>query len=508
MNPTRLLALCLTCTACVAFATNFVVRAKGASLAAILQAAMQESASLALARRVMQAQPESWHARSQDAEQLPDTDVVAVRAEWRRWQAQLPALSRSARRGSYDLILQRYHAARQAFWDAFSLANIHAMSLAFSDAELFLAQLRALFPPDNAPPDVPRLPEPDDMRRAYRTALYTTRTNWIAGLHCDAAQANALHTIFRARSLADHTTLLDHVATAAWPTVTLTWLGRVYQDLAWQEPYVFAYWYGWGNARALLGDRAGANHVWRAALRYFPDTLYVRYHFARTCGSTPEEHRRAIRQFEWITTATKDPLWRVKAYCHMARRYLACDDYAQALEAAQRAVATAQSFHEELAPWLIEAWRLQSTAWLRRGQPDQAAQALEQAVTTFPTHTALKRELADLLYGLALAHETNTSYAARAIQWYEKTLREAGESTDILGRQAQLLLLLGRAAEARNAAVRQLALDPSSPAALTTIGWTYVSDGDNATARIFFRKALDVNASYAPARDALAALPE
>lgn len=506
MSLSRGCTYLVLCGAVAASATNVTVRVRDASLAAIFQAAVQQSAALTVARRVMQREhPEAWGARPQDGE-AASADLVTVRAEWRRWQAALPTLTLSARRGAYDVLLQRYHAARQAFWDALTLGNIHALSLAFADTELFLAQLHSLFPPANAPPDVPTIPATDDLRRAYRATLYAYRTNWIAGLQCDAAQAQALRTILTARTLSTHTALLDHVATGAWPTVTLTWLGSVYRDLTWQEPYVFAYWYGCGNARALLGDRQGAHDTWRAGLRYFPDSLYLRYHLARTYGATPEEHRRAIRQFERIISATKDPAWRIKAWYHIARRHMENQEYTAALDAAQRAVSEAQPFKDEYGAWLLEARRLQSTAYLRLQQPDDAVRALEQAVNDLPSETELKRELADLLYGLATAHGTSTVYAAGALRWYERYVHDAGESTEALARTAHVLLLLGRPLEARNAAVRHLALAPQSPEALTTIGCTYVAEGDLATAKLFFRKALDVNPAYAPARNALAAL--
>jgi len=502
------LVLLATALALSARATNIAVRAQGASLAAILQAALQESAASAAMRRALQnAEAEPWRAGVQGAADEYTSAGVSSRAEWQRWQARLPRMTRSARRGSFDAVLQRYQAARQAFFDAFSMNTLHAMSLAFSDAELFLAQLRSLYPADAAPPDVPRVPEPEDMRRAYRTALHNYRTNWVAGLHCDAWQAGVLRTIFSARSLHEHTALLEAASTGAWPTVTLAWLSRVYQDLSWQEPYVFAYWYGRGNARALLGDIAGAHQAWRAALRFFPDTIYVHYHCARTCGTSDEDHRRALRHFEWITTATKDPLWRTKAYCHMARRLLERGECAQALEAAQHAVGEAELFKEECAPWLIEARHLQSTALLRSGQPDKAVAALEQAVTAFPRDVALKRDVADLLYGLATAGGTNTVYAEHALRWYEKVIADAGgERPELLARMAHLQLLCGRVSDARNAAVRELALDPGSVHALTTLGYTYAADGDHAKAAVFFRKALDIDPAYAPARHGLAAL--
>jgi len=502
------LVLLATALACSARATNIAVRAQGGSLAAILQAALQESAASAAMRRALQhVEPEPWRTGARgDADELTYAGVSS-RAEWQRWQAQLPRMARSARRGMFDAVLQRYQAARQAFFDAFSMNKLHAMSLALSDAELFLAQLRSLYPADAAPPDVPRVAEPEDMRRAYRTALHTYRTNWVAGLHCDESQAAVLRTIFSARTLREHTALLEAASTGAWPTVTLAWLSRVYQDLSWQEPYVFAYWYGRGNTRVLLGDILGAHQVWRAALRFFPDTIYVHYHYARTCGTSDEDHRRALSHFEWITTATKDPLWRTKAYCHMARRLLKRGELVQALEAAQHAVGEAQPFKDECAPWLIEARRLQSTALLRSGQPDKAVAALEEAVTAFPGEVGLKRDVADLLYGLATAGGTNTVYAEQALRWYEKVSAEAGgERPELLARMAHLHLLCGRVSEARNVAVRELALNPGSVNALTTLGCTYAADGDHAKAAVFFRKALDIDPACAQARDGLAAL--
>lgn len=503
----RIILFVVLVAALSAQATNVVLRTHGASLASVMQAAFQESAAeAALRRAVRNARPEPWRASTQESLDEHAYAGVTSRAEWRRWQAQLPRLSRSARRGAYDALLQRYQSARQAFWDALGLGQIHATSLAYSDAELLFAQLRSLYPAEAAPPDVPRVPAPEDMRRAYRTALRDYRTNWMAGLHCDAPQAAALRTIFSAPTLHEHTALLEHASTGAWPTVTLAWLSRVYQDLTWQEPYVFAYWYGRGNARALLGDTAGANQVWRAALRYFPDTLYVRYHLARTCGTSDEEHRRAVRNFEWIITATKDPVWRTKAYCHIARRLLERGEHAQALDAAQHAVGEAQPFKDDCGPWLIEARRLQSTALLRSGQPDKAVHALEQAVTAFPRDLALQRDVAEFLYGLASAHGTNTHYAEWALRWYDNVLAAGGERAELLARKAQLYLLCGRVSDARDTAVRELALDPGSVNALTTLGYTYAADGDRATAAVFFRKALDIDPAYAPARHGLAAL--
>ncbi len=501
--------LCLLAAGVVHGATNLAVRTHGASLAAMLQAAYLEAAASNMAGRADALPPREPAGveppGAADAMPLPGS---ASRAEWLRWQRQLPGMPLSARRGSYDVALQQYQRARQAFWDAFTSGHLQAMSLAYSDSELALAQLRSLFPADDAPVDVPRVPEPDDMRRAYRGALHSYRTNWLAGLQCTTEQAAALRRILSARSLADHTAVLDHVSSGAWPSVSMSWISHVYQDLTWQEPYVFAYWYGRGNARALLGDMPGANRVWRLALRFFPETLYVRYHLARTCGSGADDQRRALRHFEWITSATRDPRWRAKAYCHMAQRQLDLGEYDAAATHAGLAAAEAAIIPDELAPWQIQARRLQSAALLRNGQPDQAVQALERAVLAFPRDAALKRAVAECLFGLATAGGTNTDYAAQALAWYEKILKEDGAHADILARKAHAHLLCGHVQDARNAAVQELALDPGSVNALTVLGFTYLADGDTATAGVFFRKALDIDATYPAALHGLATIEQ
>ncbi len=420
---------------------------------------------------------------------------------WREMNEMLQPL---ARRDKYMQTRVSYLAYRKAFLAALCDNDIRVMNVSLNEADRQFAELAEIYA-GNKPAGLPGVPPPRDMRTAYSSALYMFRTNWLSTSHFTMEQRHVIQQLTAATSITVHTHWIDTARTSAQAGVTLPWLEDTYKDLTMQEPCVYAFWYGLGNCSMLLGKTREANKAWHNALRYFPDSLYLHYHLARTCGSSREEAMRAVSHLRWLVEHAKDRVWCIKAHHQLALRLLELSDLQAANTHAKEAAKLAgMDLTEATSPLYSAAKRTQCTALLRLGRTEDAVAALEGASYASPDNVALKIEVADLLSSLAAATDKMDMKQAReALMWYDKAIREDPKCPTAHASKAYLYLLMGDAESAQGEALQELSVNPCSASALSTLGFTHLAQGNPEAARLLFRKALDIDPECAAAEEGI-----
>jgi len=253
-----------------------------------------------------------------------------------------------------------------------------------------------------------------------------------------------------------------------------------------------------------------ANRTMHQAVELFPDSLYVHYQLARTCGRDAAETARAIAHLRWITARTQDRAWLCKAQTELARRYLRTGDTTAARRGAELAIAQINPARDvALLPYYVSARRTQCTALLKAGQTDKAVAALVDAARTAPRDVMIQQDVAALYFSLATADEdVDARYAEQAMTWLKKVAQISATPADVYVQLAQLCLRMQQAQEAEAYATQALASGPASPSILTTLGFVYRAQGRTDTARTLFEKALALDATCAAAREGLKQLDQ
>ncbi len=413
-------------------------------------------------------------------------------------------------RQAYDRAFAEYHATRRAFLAATASNDVRAMNITMSASDQAYARLCAVYPADAVPADLPTAAPPTDLRAAYLRAASVARANWLAQLRLDPAAAKLVRDMTTHPDFEYHTALLERASTTPTGTLSLARLAAIYADLVQQEPCTLAYWYGLGSACYLQGRLRATNRTMHQAVEFFPDSLYVHYQLARTCGQDAKETARAIAHLRWMTARTQDRAWLCKAQAELARRYLRAGDTLAARQCAEAAIAQLNPARDAaLLPYYVSARRTQCTALLKTGQTDKAIAALVDAARTAPRDAKIQQDVAALYFSLATAdEEVNARYAEQAMTWLKKIAQTSPAPADAFVQLAQLCLRMQQTQEAETYATQALACTPASPSVLTTLAFVYRAQDRTATARTLFEKALALDPTCAAAREGLNQLDE
>ena len=406
---------------------------------------------------------------------------------------------------AYDRSFNEYHATRRAFLAATASNDVRAMNISLGASDQAYARLCAVYPAGAVPADLPTAAPPADLRAAYLRAAAVARAAWLAQLRLDPAAAKLVRAMMSHPDFAYHTALLDRAGSTPTGTLSLAWLTTIYAALVQQEPCTLAYWYGLGSAYYLQGQTRAANRTMHQAVELFPDSLYVHYQLARTCGQGANETARALAHLRWITERTQDRAWLCKAQTELARRYLSAGDTTAARHSAELAIAQINPARDAaLLPYYVTARRTQCTALLKAGQTDKAIAALVDAARTAPRDVQIQQDVAALYFSLATADEdVDPHYAEQAMTWLKKMTQLSPAPADAYVQLAQLCLRMQQAQEAEAYATQALACAPASPSVLTTLAFVYRAQGRTGTARTLFEKALAFDATCAAAREGL-----
>lgn len=356
-------------------------------------------------------------------------------------------------------------------------------------------QLQTLRTHYDSPEDLWTPAHPAELFSEYDAVRTHVITQWINAVAETPQQREICVRITAATSLDAHARILNDVASSSGDDVHLAWLSTLYAQRVFDEPYMFSYWYGLGNSYALRGDTATANSVWRSALDYFPQEEYAHYHFARTCDDSALMTERALAHLRWITLHSRDPMWRVRAHMAIARRLAQHDDISRAVYAAHYAAEEARTAREEIRDALyIAAVRLECDMHIRAGRPDEAIAWLRYSLRMYPDDTEIWRVLCSVYVSLVAAGRRDvSSYIEDGIRACDEALRIARDMPGINAMKAYLHLQNNALLAARTAALREIQITPDSVSALTTLGYTYLREGDVGAARAFFSKAIDID---------------
>jgi len=371
--------------------------------------------------------------------------------------------------------------------------DVTGMNIALRNCEVLFTRAHQLYPDGNIPVYLPELKNPRELKLHYYKKRTESRQLWFSRENFSLYQVQVVSELMSATSLSVHVSWLDVALENNTPGISLSWLENIYHTLAVQEPTIFAYWYGLGNSRQLQNKVKEANIAWHDALKFFPDSIYLHYHLARSCSDTPEDATRAMSHLRWMAPRVKSPVWKAKVYHHMAIRYSQLGDFTNGYLYAERAAKqVAHELSNESKALFVEAKRTKCSALLRMGRQEAAVVALEEAVLTAPKNLALKMELADMFAGLAVSEpQVNKKYLKASFLWYDTILRDNPDLPMIHASKAFLYLRNGEIMKAQSEAVQEITVRPDSLSALTTLGFTYLSQNKLTEARVLFKKALD-----------------
>lgn len=400
-----------------------------------------------------------------------------------------------ARRADFRNLYKAYQAARVSFVTAMNATSVFNMNIALTHADRLLDTLLGIYPRGERPVDLPSVQDTYDLHTVYAQALQAERAAWQQQLAPTGPQRDVLADLLSATSLAVHIRMLDRAEQSAIPDVTLQWLHKVYAGLVQQEPCTFAFWYGLGNSAQLLGWTNVANSAWHDALEFFPDSLYVHYHLARTCGASSNESARAIMHLRWVIANAQNPLWRAKGYHQLAERSLRMGNYSSAEQQARLAAEIAEDGGSaEGGALYIEARRTQAEALFEQGNDQGAIDALSGAVASSGGNPATKIHLAALIERIAsTGPEVDAPRAEEAVRLYDEIQRAEPSNAVVRVRKAYLCWAMGNTVRAQREALEQIRLYPRTASAMAILGHAYLKNGDTNTACVFYRKALDID---------------
>ena len=187
-----------------------------------------------------------------------------------------------------------YLTNRLNFLDSLSNNNIRTMNILLDKVVKSYDDLSKLSSVYYMPTDLPRVTPPNDVQYLYSNYLLSFRTNWVRKLGLASDQLFAFNQIASATSLTYHIYWLESANKKENSEITLSWLQSMYEKLVEQEPCNYGFWYGFGNSYVLQNKTRQANNVWHKALKFFPDSLYIHFHLAKTCSKTKNETYRSI----------------------------------------------------------------------------------------------------------------------------------------------------------------------------------------------------------------------
>ena len=409
----------------------------------------------------------------------------------------------AARQAYFDL-KDIYLSNRIDFLNSLSNDNIRAMNILLDKVNKSYENISKLYLVSYLPTNLPGAVPPDDIQYLYSDYLFRFRTNWVKKMGFTPNQLFTFNQIASATSMIYHTYWLDVAKEKADPEISLYWLQNVYEKLVDQEPCNYGFWYGLGNSYVLQNNIEQANEVWHKALKFFPDSLYVHFHLAKTCGKTKNENQRAISHLKWILSKTKDRFWRAKAHYQMAARFVELDDLNSAYDEATAAADLAAMDITTLNELYSRIKKIQGQILLKLNKNDEAVDALKSAADASPDNLALKVDVADLLMNIAnSSDQVNERYANEALMWYDRILRQNPKMPEVHGSKAYIYLLLGKINDAQGEAITELSIKPDSPVTLATLGYTYLAQKNYESAKLMFRKALDFDKTCSAAVDGL-----
>ena len=409
-----------------------------------------------------------------------------------------------AARQAHFKLKDAYLTDRLNFLNSLSNENIRTMNILLDKVVKSYDDLLKLSLVDYMPADLPHVTPPNDVQYLYSKYLFSFRTNWVRTLGFTPDQLFTFNQIASATSLTYHIYWLEYANKKNNPEITLFKLQNIYENLVEQEPCNYGFWYGLGNSYVLQNKTRHANNVWHKALKFFPDSLYIHYHLAKTCGKNINETTRAISHLKWILSKTKDRLWRAKAHYQLAIQFVELDEFDTAYNEATSAAELAAMDIEFLSDLYSKSKKIQGQILLKLNKKNEAVDAFKRAADASPDNISLKLDVADLLTNLANSPgHFNQRYADEALRWYDRALRQNPKIPAAHGSKAFIYLLMGNNDSAQGEAITELAIKPDSPVTLATLGYTYLAQKKYEPAKLMFKKALDFDPNCEAAIDGL-----
>ena len=412
----------------------------------------------------------------------------------KRWQKKQNELEPLVSKISYFRLFEKYNLKRKSYSIASKSNDIYKMSILISSCEKIYNMLEKIREKSNNPKEL-TIPETlSDYKKSYTKTLNRTRENWLKKSGFNSSEKNVVCNIINDNSLKTQNIILDAAAKNS-NNVSLAKLEKIYFNLTMQQPTVYKFWYGLGNSCFLQGKRSEANQVWHHALDFFPDSLYIHYHLARTCEDTEIGNKRAVSHLKWILAKTKERDWLIKANIHLALNYLRLSKLQLALaHSCEAEKLSGMDLSSENMKLYSEAKKIQCSVQLRIGNVEAAISSLEDAVQMSPANILLKLELANLLSGvIIMSKKPDMKKAKAALLIYDKLIREYPKKSNLHIGKAKLFLALNNFSEAEKESILELTVTPQSSDALTFLGLSHIGQGNKESARMMFNKALDIN---------------
>lgn len=435
-------------------------------------------------------------------------DPIKCRKILREYNKKKASCEPLAAKQAYFKLRDVYLADRLNFYLSLSNENIRTMNILLNKVNKSYKNLLTIYSTDAMPKNLPLLPPPTKIQKLYSDFIFNFRTNWIKKFNLSDNQLYAFYQIAGSTSISHHIFWLETAAAGKNKEISLSWLQKIYENLAEQEPCNRGFWYGLGNSYLLQNKEKAANLTWHKALKFFPDSIYFHYHLAKTCGTQKNEIMRAVSHLKWILKNTKDNLWRAKTHYLLAKNFVGLSDIQTALAEINDAAALAIMFIDSNGALYSKIKKLQGQILLRLDKKNEALAALKSAADASPDDISYKLEVADLLTSLANDNNiVNKSYADEALFWYDRILRQQPKQPTVHGSKAFIYLLLGDINRAQGEAIQELAIKPDSSATLATLGYTYLAQKDYETAKLMFKKALDFDAECSAALEGIKKIP-
>ena len=411
--------------------------------------------------------------------------------KWRKKQEKLEPFVTEI---TYNRLFEKYNIKKMEYSFASKSNNIYNMNILLSDCEKIYNVLENL-KSNNEMPGI--FPEPEDLKnlkRSYAKTLNKIRGNWLKNSTFNDAEKKVVYKIINENSFKDQNVIFDASAKNN-NGVPLSKLENIYFDLTMQEPTVYKFWYGLGNSCFLQRKREEANQVWHHALNFFPDSLYIHYHLARTCENTEAGNKRAVSHLKWIFAKTKERDWLIKTHIQLALKFLQLSELKLAFTHSQEAVKlSGMDLTPENRKLYSESKKIQCSVQLRIGNTESAISSLEDAIQMSPGNILFKLELADLLSNLIITSiEPDINKAKSALLIYDKLINEYPKKSNLHSSKAKLFLALNNFQEAEKEAILELTVTPRSSNALTFLGLSYLGQGKKDAAKMMFNKALDID---------------
>ena len=411
--------------------------------------------------------------------------------KWRKKQKKLKPLVTKI---TYNRLFEKYNLKKKEYLLAEKKHNIHNMNILLSNCEKIYDLLENI---KNNSEDSEKFSIPEninDLRNSYNKNLNKVRTKWLKKSDFNDTEKKVIYKIINDNSLKNQNMILENSAENN-NRVSLAKLEKIYFELSKQEPTIFKFWYGLGNSCFLQKKIKEANQVWHLSLKFFPDSIYIHYHLARTCENTEIGNKRAVSHLKWILAKTKERDWLIKTHIQLALRFLQLSEIELALTHSKEAEKLAgMDLTPENRKLYSEAKKIQCSVQLRIGNTEAAISSLEDAVQMSPENISLKIELADLLSNLIITSiEPDMKKAKAALLIYDKLIKEYPKKSNLHLNKAKIFLALNNFQEAEKSAILELTVTPRSSNALTFLGLSYLGQGKKDAAKMMFNKALDIN---------------